>query len=223
MRNYSINWGKFLFIRWFPISWTLQAVHVLDKRERRFRIVLELIPITITIILASINVISWLIVFIFFIILHTLFWLFDSTWLVGFREVYSHFQGKGIQSVINFIDWSIDELKDCDNIATIAIYGGICRHKYHEKSDFDIRIVQDKWNIKTYLIAIKLRAIAIWKYKIPIDLKIVDSQEYLKNEMRKDEHPIIVYNKYNTFYDVKGDSYEILKSNPERFKKDYKI
>ena len=222
MRNYSINWGKFLFFRWLLISWTLQAVHVLDAKERIFRIVLELIPIAIIVTLASISVYPWWVAITLFVVLHTLFWLFDSTWLVGFREVYTDFKGKGIKSVIDFVDWSIKELKDCDNISAITIYGSICRHMYHDRSDFDLRIVQEHPTLKVYFKGIKLRTVGIWKYKIPIDLKIVDSQDYLRKEMREDEHPIIAYNKYDSFYDMKGDSYEILKANPTTYRKDYK-
>ena len=40
--------------------------------------------------------------------------------------------------------------------------------------------------------------------------------------MREDEHPIIAYNKYDSFYDMKGDSYEALKANPLTNRKDYK-
>lgn len=217
MRNYSVNWGRLLFFRWFPISWTLQAVHVLDRNERAFRIVLELIPVSIMVLLAAVGVFSWWVTLGAFTVLHTMFWLFDSTWLVGFREVYKGFKGKGILSIIEFVDWSMEELKDCDNISTITIYGSICRHKYHDRSDFDYRIVQERGSLKTYFKMIKLRAVGIWKYRIPLDLKLVDSADYLKAEMREDEHPIIPYNKYNTFYDMKGELYEDLKRNPMDF------
>ena len=49
MRNYSVNWGKFLLFRWLFVSWTLQAIHVLDARERVFRVILELIPVLLII------------------------------------------------------------------------------------------------------------------------------------------------------------------------------
>ena len=42
MRDYKIKWGKYLLVRWIMVSWILQAVHVLDKSERIFRIFLEL-------------------------------------------------------------------------------------------------------------------------------------------------------------------------------------
>lgn len=219
MRNYSIKWGRLLFFRWLPVSWCLQAVHVLDKSERNFRIALELIPILIIVGLAALNVYSWWVALALFVILHTIFWLLDSTWLVGFREVYTGFKGKGIQSVIDFIDLCMEELKDCDNISAITIYGSICRHQYHERSDFDLRIVQNKKSLKTYFKMIKLRAIGIWKYKIPIDLKLVDSVDYLRKEMREDEHPIVPFKRCGFYYN-EGDSYEMLKSHPENYLRD---
>ena len=220
MRNYSINWGRFLFFRWLPISWTLQAVHTLDTKERIFRVVLEFIPIAVIVALAVAGIYSWWVALALFVVLHTLFWLFDSTWLVGFREVYTGFKGKGIQSVIDFVDWSIEELKDCDNISAIAIYGSICRHMYHDRSDFDFRILQGTGSLKTYFKMIKLRAVGIWRYKIPIDLKLVDSIDFLKREMREDEHPIVPYNKNESFYN-EGDKYELLKRNPQMYTKAY--
>lgn len=153
------------------------------------------------------------------LLLHTCFWHFDSTWLVGFREVYHGFKGKGILSIISFMDWSIEELKECDNIVAITIYGSICRHNYHDRSDLDLRIVQERGSLFAYFKMIKLRIVATYKYRIPLDLKLVDSQSFLQKEMREDEHPIIVYDKYLDFYDKLGDSYNELKSNPERFKK----
>ena len=222
MRNYSINWGRFLFFRWLPISWTLQAVHVLDTKEKIFRIVLELIPVAVIVALAAAGIYSWWVALALFVVLHTVFWLFDSTWLVGFREVYTGFKGKGIQSVIDFVDWSLEELKYCDNISAITIYGSICRHMYHDRSDFDLRIVQERSSLKTYFKMIKLRTVGIWKYKIPMDLKLVDSVDFLKDEMRDDEHPIVPFNKYETFYN-EGDKYEKLKARPEEYTKAYTL
>lgn len=219
MRNYSYNWGNYLFIRWFVVSWILQAIHVLDKSEKLFRIVLEAIPLFLLVILFIIFSFPFWVAVVLFLIIHTLFWLFDSTWLVGYREVNKHFKGKGIESIIEFVDWSIEELKSCDNITAIAIYGSICRHKYHDRSDFDFRIVQNKGSLKTYFKMIKLRRVAIWKFKIPIDLKLVDSVDFLKEEMREDEHPIVPYNKFTFFYN-EGDSYEYFKNNPHEYLKD---
>lgn len=218
MRKYKYNWGRFLFVRWFLVSWTLQAVHVLDKSERMFRIILELIPALLLFAIWIIGAYPFWILVLLLCIIHSLFWLLDSTWLVGFREVYKRFKGKGIESVIEFVDWSLDDLNECDNISAITIYGSICRHMYHDRSDFDFRIVQERGCLKTYFKMIKLRIVAIWKYRIPIDLKLVDSVEFLKNEMREDEHPIIPFTKYPTFYN-EGDSFRQLKDHPENYLK----
>ena len=218
MRTYKYDWGNFLFVRFLFVSWTLQAIHVLDSSERRFRIIIELIPNALMLLLLILGVIPAWLFFLFLVLLHTFFWLFDSTWLVGWRQVDKNFKGKGICSIINFVDWAKKELSSCDNITAITIYGSICRHKYHDRSDFDFRIVQDKGRFKTYFKMIKLRIVAIWKYKIPIDLKLVDSVDFLKSEMREDEHPIVPFNKYPPFYN-EGDTYEDLKKNPSAYLK----
>jgi len=212
----------FFPLRFFIIGWTLQAVHVLDKKERNFRITIEMIPIICFLLLLLFSVISLPIFVLFVLILHTCFWLFDSTWLVGYREINTKFKGKGIQSVIDFTDWAVEELKNYDNISTITIYGSICRHMYHDRSDFDFRIVQTSGDLRTFFKMIQLRAVAIWKYKIPIDLKLVDSVDFLKNEMRDDEHPIVPLNREKCFYN-EGDSYASFKANPVFFTKEYTL
>lgn len=59
MRNYSFHWGKLLVVRWLVVSWTLQAIHVLDKREQVFRIILELLFVVIFTTLAVFEAYSW--------------------------------------------------------------------------------------------------------------------------------------------------------------------
>ena len=163
----------------------MQAVHVLDRRRKSFSYRIGGVPVAVIVTLASVCIYSWWVALALFVVLHTLFWLFDSTWLVGFREVYTGFKGKGIQSVIDYVDWAVEELKDCDNIGAVTIYGSICRHMYHDRSDFDLRIVQDYSSFENVFNRYQIEGCRYLEVqKIPMDLKIVDSQDYLRKEMR---------------------------------------
>lgn len=222
MRQYSISWGRFLFIRAIGVGWPLQSIHVLDKGERRFRLAIEIIPTLLFAFLLYLNIISLMWFCIIFFIMHTAFYLLDSTWLVGFREYNPHFVGRDINNIIKYTDWVVEELKDCGNVEAITMYGSLCRRMYNLRSDYDLRIVQSKGSIRTYFKMIKLRIVGIWCYKIPLDLKLVDSVDFLKKEMRADEKPIVPFNRNTTFYN-EGFSYSELKANPETFTKEYTL
>jgi predicted nucleotidyltransferase len=154
---------------------------------------------------------------IYVISIHTLFYLFNSTWLVGYREVNKKFKGKGIQSIVDFSNYVKEDIKHCDNNA-VLLYGSLPRKKYHNRSDLDIRIIRSSNdNVKLFFKAIKYRAVGIWKYKIPVDLKVVDSMDYLKKEMRDDEHPIIISKKENFEVYNEGVPFESLEKSPSDF------
>ena len=220
MRDYKIKWGKYLLFRWILVSWTLQAVHVLDKSERIFRIFLELFFLFPAIVIYDTsNSNSKIYAFAYVIAIHSLFYLFNSTWLVGYREVNKKFKGKGIQSIVDFSKYVKEDIKNCDYNA-ILLYGSLARKKYHIRSDLDIRIIKSSnYNIKLFFKAIKYRAIGIWKYKIPVDLKVVDTMDYLKKEMRDDEHPIIISKKENFEVYNEGVPFEFLEKSPNEFVK----
>ena len=107
------------------------------------------------------------------------------------------------------------------NIEAVLVYGSMSRRMFHNRSDLDIRIWQDGFSLKTFFMVQKYRFIGIWKYRIPLDLKLVDSMEYLKREMRSDEKAIVGYSKddkpvYNsgfTLSDIKANPSEYLREN----------
>tara|TARA_B110000114_G_C15074077_1_gene390976 strand:- start:689 stop:1369 length:681 start_codon:yes stop_codon:yes gene_type:complete len=220
MRNYKVKWQQFLFFRWFVVSWVLHGVHVLDRSERILRILMELVSLGILYSLFFIFGIKNIWVFTFgFISIHTFYWLAASHWLVGYREVNKKFQGKGINSVIEFLEFTKKNLDKYPSVSAIAVYGSLSREKFHKRSDLDLRVVQEKpINLKLFWTINQLRFIGIWKYKIPLDLKLVDSVDYLKNEMRLDEKPIMVYKKYDNFFN-EGDDFSMLKASPQRYLK----
>ena len=219
MRNYTFNWGKLLGLRWFVASWLLHGVHVLDKTERNYYILCELILQLMPLCALYLFEVDKIWTYILSIItVHTITWLCDSHWLVGYREVDKSFKSKGINAVIEYINYTKEELKSFKNVSVIALYGSMSRRMFHDRSDLDLRIVQEGKSFLLFLTIQKLRFIGIWKYKIPLDLKLVDSEEYLKEEMREDEKAIVAYKKKDFVYNEGLDFSEIEK-NPSAFLK----
>lgn len=218
MRNYSFKWGRLLLFRWLIVSWVLQGIHVYDKTERNLRILIELLLFILVLIYNIFIPLSITTILLFVIIIHTIFWFTDSHWLVGFREVYKGFKGKGIDSIVEYSDYVIKILERSDKIVFIGIFGSLCRSVYHDRSDLDLRIVQNNGlNIKLFFTIQYLRFIGIWKYRIPIDLKLVDNIAFLKHEMRNDEYPIVLfsnslyYENQIDFLDFKNNRYNFIK------------
>ena len=215
MRVYKIQWGKYLLFRWIAVSWILQAVHVLDRGERIFRILLELILLLPAIVIYNSSLKFY--TFSYVIAIQSLFYFINSTWLVGYREVNKKFQGKGIESIIDFSKYVKKDLTNCEFNAAL-IYGSLSRKKYHSRSDLDIRIVKSSaGNIKLYFKAIKYRALGTWKYKIPVDLKVVSGMDYLKSEMRNDERPIVICRKEGFSIFNEGVPFEVLEKFQNQF------
>lgn len=217
MKVYKTNNKFLLFFRWFVVSWTLQGVHVRDKGEKWFRICFEGIILVSLALTFYLIFRSFILTSLLLFLIHTLFWIFDSTWLVGFREVFSSFHGKGILEVIRFLELVKKDLEGLSNIDSVLVYGSLCRKSYHDRSDLDLRILRNKLpGLILFLCVIKFRMLAVFSYKIPLDLKVVDSLLFLENEMRKDELPIVIFqakeNSLNPNF-----SLEDLKKDPKAF------
>lgn len=219
MRHYSIKWGNLLIVRWIIASWLLQGIHRRERSEFVFRLLLESGVILIAILFASrfnITILNYLLII---ICIHTIFCLFDSTWLVGFRDVYKSFKGKGITSVIGFLNYIHKDLGNDRNVDAILVYGSLCRKMYRDSSDLDLRIIRNSTSsITIFFLAIKYRIVALYKYRIPLDLKVVSSYDYLIKEMSSDEHPLVIKSlneKDDYWY---GDAFSKLIENPEQYK-----
>lgn len=218
MRNYTYNWGNLLFFRWLAASWLLHGVHVFDKTEKSLYILFELLITAVCFGVAYLaDCRHWWAYLIIFCVIHTITWLTDSHWLVGFREVDKHFKGRGIVSTLNYIERVGKEFAHDPNVEAVLVYGSMSRRMYHERSDLDIRIWQSKASLKTFLKVQKYRFIGIWKYRIPLDLKLVDSMDYLKQEMRPDEKAIVAYSRGDKPVWNQGFSLAEIQSAPETF------
>ena len=222
MRNYTYNWGSLLFFRWFIASWLLHGVHVLDKTEKTLYVLFE--TLLLVIVGAGLYILDckqWWCYLIAFVIIHTFTWLTDSHWLVGFREVDKNFKSKGIIATLEYIELVSKVFSKQPNVEAVLVYGSMSRRMFHNRSDLDIRIWQNRFSLKTFFLVQKYRFIGIWKYRIPLDLKLVDSMEYLKKEMRSDEKAIVGYSKdnkpiYNSCFelsDIKAKPSEFLREN----------
>jgi predicted nucleotidyltransferase len=114
-------------------------------------------------------------------------------------------------------------LAKVDCAEAILVYGSLCRKRFHDKSDLDLRIIRRKGVIQTlnlFFICIWLRTIGVWFFNIPLDLKMIDNLHFLEKEMRYDEKPIVIFCRDSFEICNRGVEFKVLKENPKSFLRD---
>lgn len=184
-------------IKWIVTikQWIHQGFTYLDKTERFYRIIWELIPIIILslvfIKLCNISIIYSLIIAI--IITHTLNWIFNYNFWTCIDFTFPSVSNPGNKATIEYLSQMQKRMEKYDVITGCMLYGSISRKVWHNKSDLDMRIIGKPGIVngfKIYLITFKERLIAV-KNKQPLDLYMADSIKFL-NKMRDDEFPIFL-------------------------------
>ena len=92
----------------------------------------------------------------------------------------------------------------------------MCRGKFHNRSDLDLRIVRrnDSWlGVLCLPIALFLRIVSFF-ILLPVDLQVADSFEFLDQQMRKDELPIVVYFRDGFNENLTGKRFSEIEKNP---------
>jgi predicted nucleotidyltransferase len=214
--------GRYRAYRNLPIGWVTQAVHSTDRSERILRLTIEAIVVLVLFaIVSAITGEHWSALKTFavvFVITHTVMWLLFGNFWVYLLDSFDAVRNPGLSEVIRFIDTANSLYKKYPAVDAIFIYGSACRSMFHGKSDLDLRIVRKK-GLATGFVAICL-GLALKAYslfvRMPVDLQIVDSYEFLKKQMHRDERPIVVFlSDGQTDLPVLGIDFDDVRRKPE--------
>ncbi len=192
-------------------QWIHQGFTYLDKTERYYRIVAEIIPFSLCLYLFSAKTeLSLLSAFIVsFLIAHTLNWIFNYNFWTCMTFTFPGIRNPGNSKTLIYLEKMQRRMLKYNSIGGCMLYGSISRGVWHEKSDLDMRILRQPGffsGLKAYLIVFSERLIAVF-YGQPLDLYLADSVNFL-NKMRKDENPIFLKNaNRNLFLKYKTTSY----------------
>jgi L-malate glycosyltransferase len=193
-------YNQILNIKYFPkpikilmvtgINWTFQSLLYMDKTEKAFKLLLDLILLIIFYIPLNGFLSPILSLIISFIMAHTINWIFNG-------HVFALLKTFGIIKTEpeKFTDY-INNLKirssKEDSILLVAMFGSISRNELKETSDLDIRIIRKKGfinGIKTGLFVMLERSKSFFK-RFPLDIYVLDDIRGLK---KFDENPNIIY------------------------------
>ncbi len=189
--------GKYRAFRNIPVGWLTQAIHSTDRSERTFRIVIELLSLGLLLFLmqslfSPYTLVSCLIVV---MINHTLMWFLTGNFWVYMLDSFLWVKNGGVHEIIRFTQFIKKTFTRIDCVDAILIYGSMCRNQLHIRSDLDLRVVRrvDGWKgLLALPIGFVVRAYSFF-IRMPVDLEVVDSMEFLGRQMRDDEKPLIVY------------------------------
>lgn len=222
MRRYKHDWGKLLFLRVLLAGWALQAIHTLDRTERSLRLSLEILAIALTVSVmftVSGSLSGWLILC-SAVPIHTVLWVCDSGWLTGMRDCVGCVRNRGVHRTIDYLDFTKRIIAESATANAVLVYGSLSRRTFHERSDLDLRILRRRGigaAIRLFFLCIVLRICGMYKYGVILDLKMVDTAEFLGREMRSDERPIVIFCAPGFAVPTAGEAYETLKREPQAF------
>jgi predicted nucleotidyltransferase len=190
--------GKFRAFRNLPVGWLLQVLHSTDRTERWLRVGTEVLLIAaLWYFLECVGYFSecYLQLFWAFLIVHSLSWFFIGNFWVYMLDSFLWVRNPGLEGVLSFVNFARRLFVNSDACDAVLIYGSMCRGAFHGRSDLDLRIIRKPGlllGMKAIIVGYVVRVLAAIR-KIPVDLQVVDSLEFLIKQMRADERPITVY------------------------------
>jgi predicted nucleotidyltransferase len=205
--------GKFRAFRNLPVGWLLQILHSTDRTERWLRIGTEVLLISVLWhFLGRVGSLSesYFRLFLAFVIVHSLSWFFIGNFWVYMLDSFLWIRNPGLEGVLSYVNFARRLFVKSDACDAVLIYGSMCRGAFHGRSDLDLRIIRKPGllpGLTAIVVGFVVRVLAALR-KIPVDLQVVDSLEFLKKQMRVDEHPITVYLSPGFKIDNSGWDYE---------------
>lgn len=179
-------------------QWIHQGFTYLDRTERMYRILWEIIPFT-GLLYFFFKVMEWsgsASIALSGFIAHTLNWIFNYNFWTCITFAFAAVKNPGNDKTILYLQKLQRRMLRYECITGCMLYGSVSRKKWHDKSDLDMRILRKPGFIngfKAYLVVFCERLIAVFSMQ-PLDVYLADTVEFL-NKMRDDEFPVFLKNK----------------------------
>ncbi|MDI6644165.1 MAG: hypothetical protein QME14_03830 [Methanobacteriaceae archaeon] len=172
------------------INWTFQSLLYMDKTEKLFKLLIDLIGFLIIFMVLNQLVLLYIAFILSIIIVHTLNWIFNG-------HIFALLKTFGIiktdyGTFIEYIDYLKEKSSKENSISLVVAYGSLSREKIKETSDLDIRIIRKKGficGVRACIFTMFERTNSFIN-RFPLDIYVGDSFEFLK---KADEKPIIIF------------------------------
>lgn len=192
-------------------NWIHQGFFYLDKTEKFYRLLTELILFCLSIYVLSyykLDLVNKCILS--FVISHTLNWVCNDNFWTALMFTFPQVLNPGEKKTITYLTQMQKRLSKSNSISGGMIFGSLSRKKWHIKSDLDIRFIRNPGIINGfygYLFIFKERIIALIN-KQPLDVYMADNINFLR-KMRKDEFPLFLKNRDSRLHNEYGTCQEV--------------
>lgn len=173
------------------INWTFQSLLYMDKTERTFKILLDIILTIVFWILFNMRFSSIIALILAFIISHTLNWIFNSNLFGLFKTFGNIITPK--EKFESYLERLKMKVKNEPSIIWAGIYGSLVRGEFKETSDLDVRLIRKPGlinGVRVCLFVMRERTWATFN-RFPLDIYVGDCLKFLE-KMSKEEKPLIV-------------------------------
>jgi len=173
-------------------NWLFQGMRYMNSFERTYRLLTEfVIGLAIFIIINQYFELLYSLL-IASITVHSLMWIFNGQLFSLFR-----LRKYNVESLIVFIKDLQNRTTDLSYLEGVILFGGLCKNKYHEYSDIDVRLIKSHGfinGIKSCNCAAQERFLALF-ISSPIDIYVFNKIENLDIEDPTLDSPIILFDK----------------------------
>lgn len=179
-----------------PRNWAHQALSYMDAGELIFRAVVQLAETVLAwFVLDALmpQVATYVAVLVAFLIVHTWNWVTNGLFWSVIIFTFPDLRNPGAVKTVDYLNEMRTRLAASRCMSGIAIYGSVTRHKWHDRSDIDVRLLRRKGLGNLVCAAIKTmyeRWLALLARQ-PMDLYMADDIDFL-NKMRSDEVPVLL-------------------------------
>lgn len=180
-------------------SWLFQGILYMDRTEKTFKIILELI-----LFVPFLFVINYLInnvllsIFIAFILAQTLNWIFNGQ--IGVLLKNLNLLNTDKEKFFTYMDNVKEKVVNENSIIAAAAFGSLSRKDLKKTSDLDIRIIRKPGyvnGIKACFFVLKERSKAFFNL-FPLDIYVLDNVDMMCKHI-KNEKPVVIYDKDHVF------------------------
>lgn len=214
--------GRWRAFRNMPVGWVTQSVHSTDRSEMIFRILIEFLVMAVVAYLALggeySGRASMFTLVLVLVSVHSVSWLLVGNFWVYMLDSFDWVKNGGIENVVRYVRFVKHVYAGSESCDAILIYGSMARSRFHNRSDLDLRILR-RTDSPRGLMAIPLAAFVksyAFFIRMPVDLQVVDSFEFLEKQMRADEPPIVVFKRENVVVPNSGPDFSVVEKNRER-------
>ncbi|KYC45236.1 MAG: hypothetical protein APG11_01573 [Candidatus Methanofastidiosum methylothiophilum] len=174
-------------------SWLFQSILYMDRTEKAFKILLELILFILSLLVISYLLNNTLLsIFLAFILVHTLNWIFNGQ--IGVLLKNLDILNTDKEKFFDYMDNVKEKVINENSIIAAAAFGSLSRKELKKTSDLDIRIIRKPGyinGIKACFFVLKERSKAFFN-KFPLDIYVLDNYEMINIHI-KNEEPVILY------------------------------